>query len=219
MTAMSDVSLPHSLLLATRSPGKLRELRPMFEAAKIAVIDLVAAGVAEQPVEDELEVATTFEENALAKARYFHRLSGLPTIADDSGLEVFALDGRPGVHSKRWSGRKDLRGHALDDANNALLLEQLEHAAGMPAEGDRGARYVCVAAYCDANIGMTERGETRGRITRVPRGNGGFGYDPYFESEELEGRTFGEVSMAEKARVSHRARAFAKLLQRLMSRR
>ena len=217
MTAMSDVPLPHSLLLATRSPGKLRELRPMFESARIAVIDLAAAGVAEQPVEDELEVATTFEENALAKARYFHRLSGLPTIADDSGLEVFALDGRPGVHSKRWSGRQDLRGQALDDANNALLLEQLERAADIlsEGEGDRRARYVCVAAYCDANIAVTERGETRGRIARAPRGNGGFGYDPYFESEELEGRTFGEVSMAEKARVSHRARAFAKLLQRL----
>ena len=171
MTGASDISLPHSLLVATRSPGKLRELRPMFEAAKIAVIDLAAAGFAEASAEDELEVAMTFEENALAKARYFHRLSGVPTIADDSGLEVFALEGRPGVHSKRWSGRQDLRGQALDDANNALLLQQLEGAAGVA--GDRGARYVCAAAYCDATVAITERGEARGRITRAPRGAAG----------------------------------------------
>jgi XTP/dITP diphosphohydrolase len=175
------------------------------------VIDLDAAKIAETPDEDDLENATTFEENALAKARHFHRLSGLPTVADDSGLEVDALDGAPGVYSKRWSARGDLSGQALDDANNALLLERLA------AHADRRARYVCVAAYCDGETEFVERGEVSGRITDAPRGTGGFGYDPYFESAELS-RTFGEVSKEEKARVSHRARAFAKLLQRLASR-
>ena len=188
----------------------MRELLPLFGGAGIDVISLDDAGIAETPDEDALESALTFEENALAKARHFARASGRPTVADDSGLEVAALGGRPGVHSKRWSGRTDLRGQALDDANNAMLLERLAGSA------DRGARYVCVAAFCDGVTECVERGEARGQITKEPRGSAGFGYDPYFESEEL-GRTFGEVSQEEKARVSHRARAFSKLLQRLAS--
>jgi XTP/dITP diphosphohydrolase len=196
------------VLLATRSAGKLREIRPMFAAAGIDVVDLNAANIPEASDEDALEAATTFEENALAKARHFHRVSGLPTVADDSGLEVAALGGDPGVHSKRWSARADLSGQALDDANNALLLQRLDGAK------DRRARYVCAAAYCNGAMEFVERGETVGSITVAPRGSGGFGYDPYFESSEL-GRTFGEVPLGEKARVSHRGRAFAKLLQRL----
>ena len=205
---------PHRsrVLLATRSEGKLRELRPMFAAVGIDVIDLRAATIHASPHEDDLENALTFEENALAKARYFHRISGLPAVADDSGLEVAALGGAPGVHSKRWSSRTDVSGQALDDENNALLLRRLERAS------DRRARYVCAAAYCDGATELVERGESAGVITRTARGTGGFGYDPYFESTEL-GRTFGEVPMEEKARVSHRARAFAKLLQRLTPRR
>ena len=200
------------VLLATRSEGKLRELRPMFSAAGLEVIDLRAANIHETSDEDDLEHALTFEENALAKARYFQHVSGLPTVADDSGLEVAALGDAPGVHSKRWSGRGDLEGQALDDENNALLLRRLER------ETDRRARYVCAAAFCDGATEFVERGESAGTITRTPRGRGGFGYDPFFESTEL-GRTFGEVSMQEKARVSHRARAFAKLLLRLTPRR
>jgi XTP/dITP diphosphohydrolase len=179
----------------------------------IDVIDLRAANVPESAEEDALESGETFEQNALAKARYFHRLTQLPTVADDSGLEVFALGGAPGVRSKRWSERPDLSGQTLDDANNALLLQRLGQSP------DRAARYVCAAAYCGPGREFVERGETRGRITAEPRGDGGFGYDPYFESDELEGgRTFGEVTMDEKARVSHRARAFSKLLRRLASR-
>src|SRR5688572_8257175 len=200
-----------SLLLATRSTGKIRELRPMFLAAGFEVLSLDDAGIAETADEDALENKATFEENALAKARHFHRLSQLPTVADDSGLEVMALGGAPGVLSKRWSGRTELSGEALDDENNALLLRRLAHSV------DRSARYVCAAAFCDGDVAWVERGEVSGRITRAPRGTGGFGYDPYFESVEL-GRTFGEVSPDEKARVSHRARAFAKLLRRLASR-
>ena len=209
MPSPSDA--PARVLLATRSAGKLRELRPLFLAVGVEVIDLDTAGVRESATEDNLESAATFEENALAKARYFHRVTGEATIADDSGLEVLALGGAPGVYSKRWS-RGDLLGQALDDANNALLLERLGNG------DDRRARYVCAAAYCDAVRTHVERGEVLGRITRAARGSGGFGYDPYFESEELS-RTFGEVSAAEKARVSHRARAFTKLLRRLMPQR
>ncbi len=180
----------------------------MFARAGFEVIDATAAGIAESGEEDGLEVADTFEENALAKARYFHRVSGRDAVADDSGIEVRALGGAPGVVSKRWSQRPDLNGQALDDENNALLLRRLEGA------GDRGARYVCAAAYCGDDGEFVVRGDVEGVITRAPRGTGGFGYDPFFESLEL-GRTFGEVSMDEKARVSHRARAFAKLLSRL----
>ena len=202
------------VLVATRSSGKLRELRPLFRDAGIGIVDLREANIAETREEDGLEAGATFEENALAKARYFYRLTQLPTVADDSGLEVSALGGAPGVYSRRWGGRADLAGQALDDANNALLLRRLEGST------DRRARYVCAAAYCSDGTEFVERGETQGRITREPRGAGGFGYDPYFESDELEGRrTFGEVTMEEKARVSHRARAFRKLLQRLASRR
>ena len=180
----------------------------MLRAAGIDAIDLAQAGIAASAEEESLETAPTFEANALAKARHFQRASGLPTLADDSGLEVDALHGAPGVHSKRWSARPDLSGQALDDENNRLLLARLEGC------DDRDARYVCAAAYCDGRREIVERGETAGWITRAPSGTGGFGYDPYFHSSEL-GRTFGDVAMEEKARVSHRARAFAKLLRRL----
>jgi XTP/dITP diphosphohydrolase len=207
---VSSAAERRQVVLATRSAGKIRELRAMFSAAGFDVVSLDEPGVPESAEEDALETADTFEENALLKARHFHRLTGRPTVADDSGLVVHALGGAPGVYSKRWSGRRDLTGQLLDDANNALLLERLA------ASDDRDARYVCAAAFVDDATAFVVRGETAGRITRAPRGSGGFGYDPYFESDELAGaRTFAEVSMEEKARVSHRARAFAALVARL----
>src|SRR3989442_15953884 len=136
MPSASRFPHPASLLVATRSASKMREIKALFERAGIAVMDLRAANIPETPDEGVLENATTFEENALAKARYFHRVSGLPTIADDSGLEVAALGGAPGVYSKRWSARPGLGGQALDDANNELLLRRLEDST------DRRARYV-----------------------------------------------------------------------------
>lgn len=199
------------VLVATRSAGKLRELMPLFAAHGFDAIDLHAAGVSELHAEDDLETAETFEDNALAKARYFHRLSGMPTVADDSGLAVDALGGGPGVLSKRWSGRVDLTGQALDDENNRLLIERLR---ALDTGCEWGARYVCAAAYVDGEREHVSRGEVRGRIVDVARGEDGFGYDPYFLSDEL-GRTFGEVSRAEKERVSHRARAFRALFQAL----
>jgi XTP/dITP diphosphohydrolase len=197
------------MLLATRSAGKLRELRPIFAARGIGVIDLIDAGIAESELEDALESYSTFEENALAKARYFHGLADRPTVADDSGIAVMALGGRPGVLSKRWSGRTDLSGQPLDDENNRLLQEALRSIT------DRRAYYVCAAAYVDRTHELVCRSEVYGRIAAAPRGSGGFGYDPFFEADELNGRTFGEASREEKARVSHRARAFRALLERL----
>src|SRR5206468_2399089 len=163
------------------------------------VIDLDEAGVPPSDVENEVESADTFEENALLKARYFAARAGRPVVADDSGLEVDALDGQPGVRSKRWSGRSDLSGSQLDEANNARLLGAL---AGLTS---RRARYVCVAAYVNGVREMTFRGTTYGSILEHPRGSGGFGYDPYFLSDEL-GISFGEAGVEEKERVSHRGR-------------
>ncbi len=196
------------LLLATRSTGKLRELLPMCAARGINALGLDAAGVVESRVEDELEMLDSFEGNALAKARHFHAQTGLPTAADDSGLVVPALGGLPGVKSKRWSGRPDLTGRALDEENNRLLLERLR-ASGIE---DRRAYYVCAAAYIDSEGEVVCRGEVHGRIIDEPRGDEGFGYDPYFGADELGGRTFGEASREEKETISHRARAFSSLL-------
>lgn len=200
-----------ALLVATRSEGKLREIRPIFAAAGLTLVSLDELEIEESDEEAELEPYATFEENALAKARYFYEVSGgIPTVADDSGLEVAALGGRPGVRSKRWSGREDLKGQALDDENNRALLASLDGVA------DTAARYVCVAAYVAVGLELTARGETAGAIVRAARGTGGFGYDPYFLSSEL-GRTFGESTAAEKERVSHRGRAFRELLARIKS--
>ncbi|HEV8237592.1 MAG TPA: RdgB/HAM1 family non-canonical purine NTP pyrophosphatase, partial [Gemmatimonadaceae bacterium] len=192
------------LLIATRSAGKLRELRELFARAGLDVVDLNEAGVAPSAVEDDLEVADTFEDNALAKARYFAGLTRRAVIADDSGLEVAALGGRPGVRSKRWSGRTELAGLPLDAANNARLIDELRGLT------NRDARYVCVAALVDHGAERTFRGTAEGVILEEPRGTEGFGYDPYFFSSELE-KTFGEASLVEKEGVSHRGRAFRAL--------
>ena len=198
-----------ALLVATRSEGKLSEIRPMFSAVGLTLVSLDELGIEPSDEENELEPYSTFEENAVSKARYFYEVSGgMPTVADDSGLEVESLGGLPGVRSKRWAGRDDLRGLQLDDANNLALLTSL---AGVD---DAAARYVCVAAFVAVGQAVTARGETSGTIVRTPRGTGGFGYDPYFLSSEL-GRTFGESTAAEKERVSHRGRAFRELLARI----
>src|SRR5262249_60817243 len=140
------------LLLATRSTGKLRELLPMCAARGISALGLDAAGVVESRVEDDLEMLDTFEGNALAKARHFHQQTGLATAADDSGLVVPALGGLPGVKSKRWSGRPDLRGRALDDENNRLLLERLRGIE------DRRASSLCCRAPIHSVAGVGRRG-------------------------------------------------------------
>lgn len=200
-------------VLASRNPGKLRELRALFASHAIDVIDLRQAGVDEDPVaEGAVEAYDTFEENALAKARYFSaRLSGRVVVADDSGLAVDALHGEPGVRSKRWSGGTDLHGAALDASNNALLLSRLGGAA------ERGARFVCAAAWRDGGSELVVRGEVRGHIVTDGRGTHGFGYDPHMFIDEL-GMTLAEANVPEKERVSHRGRAFRRLLAALRAR-
>ena len=198
------------ILLATRSSGKLRELKEIFRDFDFDVVDLSAAGVKYSDAEEVIESYATFEENALAKGRYFHDLTGMPTIADDSGLVVDALGGAPGVFSKRFSGRDDLTGVALDDANNEKLLREL-HAVGAIS---RSARYMCVAAYVGAPGEMIRTGTIEGKVIDSPRGSGGFGYDAYVEVPEL-GSTMAEAGWEIKAQVSHRGRAFRALLPAL----
>jgi XTP/dITP diphosphohydrolase len=203
-------------LLATRSAGKLRELREIFSEFGLEVVDLAMLGIPDTPRENDLEAFETFEENALAKARYFFELSlGIPTFGDDSGMCVDALGGEPGVYSKRWSGREDLEREALDAANNAKLSSRMREARReQGARFTDAGRYVSVAAFKDGVGELTRRGEIEGRVIERPRGTGGFGYDPYFEAPELGG-TFAESSIKNTAAVSHRARAFRALLSAL----
>ncbi len=203
---------PDRFLLASRSVDKLREIAEILAPTGVQLVSLRELDVPASPEEDAIEAFETFRENALAKARYFARLTGLPTLADDSGLEVDALGGAPGVYTKRFSGRSDLAGKALDQANNLLLLERL---AGVSAEG-RGARYVCAAAaaFLDGNV-LVAVGTTPGLIAQTPsQGTGGFGYDPLFFVPEL-GATFADVAADEKHARSHRARAFRALASAL----
>jgi XTP/dITP diphosphohydrolase len=203
-------------LLATRSEGKLRELREIFSEFGLEAIDLATLGIPETARENNLEEFETFEENALAKARYFFEQSGgMPTFGDDSGMCVDALNGEPGVYSKRWSGREDLERQELDAANNAKLVARMRTARAEQGTAftDTG-RYISVAAFKDAAGELTRRGEIEGRVLTLPRGTGGFGYDPYFEAPELGG-TFAESSIKNTAAGSHRARAFRALLAAL----
>ncbi len=192
------------IVVATRSRHKLRELRELLDLHGIELLSLDDLGVEGEPVED----GETFETNARIKARFAARATGLPALADDSGIEVDALDGGPGVRTRRYAGPT-----ATDEDNNAKLLREL---AGLPPER-RGARYVCALALAipersgpRGGLRMTiRRGTCRGRIATEPRGSGGFGYDPIFEpaAEQPGGRTLGLYSAAEKHAISHRARA------------
>jgi XTP/dITP diphosphohydrolase len=200
-----------SVVVATRSAGKIRELLPLLSAHGVSVLSLSDLGIAESGEEESLEVYDTFEENALAKARWFSgRCGGRVVIADDSGLEVDALDGAPGVRSKRWGGFEALDGAALDAANNAHLLAMMARAA-INGREERAARYVCAAACVWPDGALVVRGVAEGAIRATPQGRGGFGYDPFFESIDL-GMSFAAATLEEKARVSHRGRAFRRLV-------
>jgi XTP/dITP diphosphohydrolase len=188
-----------AIVFATRNAGKLRELQALVAPLGVEVKSLADFGDVEV-VED----ADTFEGNAEKKAQAALQLSGLPSVGDDSGLEVEALNGAPGVRSARFAGA----GHD-DGANNQKLLQVMEGAA------NRRARFRCVLVYLDpAGRRLVAEGECRGSILEAPRGGGGFGYDPLFL---VEGRqeTMAELAMDEKNRLSHRARAFASLVAQL----
>ena len=207
------------LLLASRSAHKLGEIRQILDVVRnLRLLDLEEASVPYDPFEDELEPFETFEENAASKASYFRRVTGLPTVADDSGLEVDLLGGAPGVRSKRFAPERGREGRERDQENNAHLLALLRDA---PFE-NRTGRYVCVAVLERGDPEMTVeapivvRGMAPGVILDAPRGTGGFGYDPLFLDEDL-GRTFAEMSPAEKNARSHRGRAFRALAERLVA--
>ena len=201
---MRDRTARPRLVVATRSLHKLAELRVLLDVPGAELLTLDDLGV-EGDVD---ETGATFEANAALKARFAARATGLPALADDSGLEVDALDGGPGVRTRRYAGD-----HATDAQNNAKLLAALD---GLRPE-QRGARYVCVLALAvPADVGprggqpvTLVRGTCRGRIATEPRGGGGFGYDPIFEprSEPPGGRTLGLWSADEKNAISHRAAA------------
>ena len=204
------------LVVATRSAHKLAEIRTILSVVPdLEVLDLNQAGVAWTEAEEALEPFETFEENALSKARYYHERTGLPTVADDSGIEVDALDGAPGVRSKRFAPEEGLEGEARDRANNRYLLRRLEGVA----EASRTARYVCVAVMLSPDgEPVACRGEAPGRIAEEEQGTGGFGYDPLFFDPEL-GRTFGQIDADQKHARSHRGRAFRALAEHLLTRR
>jgi XTP/dITP diphosphohydrolase len=191
------------LLLASRNPGKLVELQRMLSAAGgVAVVGL--NDVPEFP--EAPETGATFAENALAKGRDAVAATGLPAVADDSGLAVDALNGMPGVLSARWAGR-----HGDDVANLELLLAQL----GDVPDERRGAAFVCAAALVlPDGTEIVEHGVWPGRIVRAPRGSGGFGYDPIFVPDG-EQRTSAELEPQEKDAASHRGRAMRALLPHL----
>ena len=201
------------LLAATRSLGKQPEFRRLLEPAGVEVVFPDDVGLWESPIEDTLEVAESFEGNARRKAEHFARLSGLPTVADDSGLEVLALGGAPGVRSRRWAGVTGA-GAEVDAANNAELLRRLLGAS----EARRRARYRCVLVYLSrpGAVPQVFEGTCGGLVLEAPRGEGGFGYDPLFLSDDL-GRTFGEATAEEKDAVSHRGRALRALAEALSS--
>ena len=206
------------LLVATRSAGKAREIRTLFAGLPITLVFPDELALQRLPDEAGLENAATYAANATAKARYFARRSGLPTVADDSGLEVDALHGEPGVHSARWGGGREGVGMGEGDVearNNALLLERLR---GVP-EARRTARYRCVVVHvanADSPPSLVEA-TCEGLILEAPRGSGGFGYDPLFWSADLR-MTFGEAPEAAKHRVSHRGRAIRALIELLLRR-
>ena len=204
------------LLVATRSAHKLREIRAILASVPgLEVVGPEQAGLSPRPEEDLLEPYETFEENARAKARYFYARSGLLTVADDSGLEVEALGGAPGVRSKRFAPvPEEILGDARDRANNRHLLALM---AQVPRE-ERLARYVCALVLDEGSEDpLTLRGEASGIILTDPRGEGGFGYDPLFLDPEL-GRTFAELAPEEKNARSHRGRAFRALAEPLLVR-
>lgn len=187
--------MQQQLVLASKNPGKIRELQAMFADTGIQVIGL-------DPDSPEVEeTGTTFEENALIKARAAVAATGLPALGEDSGLAVDALGGEPGIRSARWVPGSDA------DRMYALLRRM----EGVP-DGQRAGRYVsCIAMVTPDGREAVVRGELEGEITREPRGSGGFGYDPIFLLEG--GKTTAEISMAEKNAISHRARALAKAME------
>jgi XTP/dITP diphosphohydrolase len=198
----------NKLVIASNNPGKLREIESILAPLAIEVVPQGLLGVGETE-----EPHGTFIENALAKARHASRLTGLPALADDSGICVPALGGEPGVRSARYAAGVAAGRDEQDRRNNEKLLQALSAAT----DADRRAHYYCVIVllqHAEDPQPLIAEAEWHGEILRAPRGAGGFGYDPLFFVPEL-GKTGAELSAAEKNAVSHRGRALAQLVARL----
>lgn len=186
-----------TLILATANQNKINEIKQILNDPSIDIKTIRDIGIEDKLRED----GSTFEENALQKARIVHEATGLPVLADDSGLEVYFLNHRPGVLSARYAG-----GNATDEENNKKLLKEL----GPLSFRRRTARFRCVMAFVADNIEEIVSGECRGIILEEPRGSNGFGYDPLFKPDGFD-KTFGEMEAEEKHTISHRSRALQRM--------
>lgn len=194
------------IVLATRNKHKVEEIKEIIKIhldgelySKLEILSVSDFS----GIPDVEEDGKTFEENALKKAREVYKFTGLPTIADDSGIEVDFLNGEPGIFSARYAGRG-----ATDEQNNAKLLKSLEN---VPIE-KRTARFRCVIAYVDGEVERTFEGVVEGKVIFQPRGSGGFGYDPLFVPDGFD-LTYAEMPRELKNRISHRARAMQKFIE------
>lgn len=185
------------IVLATKNKGKIKEMRELLAPMNIEVLSLADFS----PVDDAEENGATFAENAMLKARYYFAHTGTPCLADDSGLEVDALGGRPGVYSARYSGED-----ATDAANNAKVLREME---GIEKD-KRTARFRCAMALVGEGVELTTDGTCEGALLTEERGQGGFGYDPIFYVPKFD-RTLAEMSSEEKNSISHRGAAVRKM--------
>ena len=192
------------LLIGTRNESKKKEIGELLSEIPIQLVTLVDIGIDDEVEED----GQTFEENAILKAEGYGRLSGLLTLADDSGIEVDALGGRPGVFSARYAGL-----NATDEERNKMLMSELVNVP----DNERTARFRCVVALWSPKTGVssTYEGRVEGFIARRPQGNNGFGYDPFFFSEEI-GKTLAQIPATMKHRISHRGKAMKKAKVKLV---
>ncbi|WP_295714317.1 RdgB/HAM1 family non-canonical purine NTP pyrophosphatase [uncultured Mitsuokella sp.] len=191
------------IVIATKNQGKVREMREALSHLPVEVVSLKEFG--ELP--DAVENGTTFAENARIKAEFYREKTGCACVADDSGLEVEVLGGAPGIHSARFAGF-----HADDATNNQKLLEELQKAGVKESPAD----YRCALVFADTDgTVFTSEGRCDGIVRMVPRGENGFGYDPYFYTKDYPGRTMAEISFAEKDKISHRGRALREMVRRL----
>ena len=192
------------ILIATKNAGKLREMKAALAELPVEILSLSDF----ENLPDAVEDGNTFEENARIKAKFFHELTGLACLADDSGLEVAALGGAPGVNSARFAGY-----HADDGTNNQVLMSELEKVGVEESPAD----YRCALVFIDDDeTEIKTVGKVDGVIRKVPRGNGGFGYDPYFYLGAE--KTMAELTPTEKSAISHRGEALRKMIPILKER-
>lgn len=190
------------LAMATRNTAKLREIEPLFRDTPIRLTTLAELEVEQRPEEEALEVFSTFAQNALAKAEYFHDRTGLPMMGEDSGIRVDALNGQPGPRSKRFAPPEMQAKYGVDRANNLYLLRQLRDVP----DGRRTAHFHCAVAVVLDRESRVFGGRVDGVLLREPRGEAGFGYDPLFYLPE-RGITTAELTVEQKNEISHRGQA------------